>query len=120
MPQLPKSRVARFSVAAFAILAIMLGSLVAYDLNWMRNRREARQWLATQPNSWYAPSLVGAKMQASPPWMLSLWGEQGVVGIGLDVNEFAGPAPYSESQLRSLFPPARVDWSRGGVWVAKR
>src|SRR3954452_13383003 len=99
-----QNRVVRVSAIALGLLAIVLGSWAAYDFNWMRNRREARQWLAAQPNSWDAPSLEGAKSQASPPGTLGLWGEPGVVGIGLDVDEFAGPAPYTESQLRSLFP----------------
>ncbi len=44
-------------------------------------------------------------------------GEPGCVGIGIDVEEFAGPTPYSRAQLQRLFPECRVDASRDGMWI---
>ena len=93
-------------VASVAVLSCWLG----YELNWKRDRQQARTWLAAQEGSWYAPSLAGARVQASPPWVLQLFGEQGVVAIGLDVEQFKGPVPYSPDVMKRLFPEARVDF----------
>jgi hypothetical protein len=104
------------SIAVFLALAGFAG----YELNWIRQRHEAKEWLAQQEASWYAPSLAGARVQASPPRLLGQFGETGVVGIGMDVKQFSGPVPYSQTELERLFPEARVDYSRDGQWIASR
>ncbi len=96
------------------ILAVTLACFVGYDLNWIHQRNLARDWLEGLRWSWYSPSLVGAKIQASPPCCLALFGEEGMVAIGLDDMEFGGPVPYGREQLMRLFPEARVDRSVKG------
>jgi hypothetical protein len=107
----------------FAVVTVtaVLSWWVVYQLNWLHQRENARAWLAASNDSWYAPSLRGAPAQASAPWGLRLFGEQGVVGVGVDRNEFAaGRVPYSPAELKRLFPEARVDFSRDGVYAAQR
>ena len=116
MSPAPKRRWS-FSLRTLFLLVTVAACWLGYELNWLRERQRAREWLGAQQNSWYAPSLVGARAQASAPWSLRLLGEQGVVGIGMDSEQFAGPVPYSRVQLEGLFPEARVDFSRGGNWV---
>lgn len=87
------------------------------QLRWIHQRREAREWLAAQEKTWYAPSLEGAKTQASPPWSLRLFGEDGVVGIGIDDAQHSEPMLFSMQQLSELFPEARVDVSRDGQFL---
>jgi len=101
------------SVAALAAFSCML----AYELNWKSQRQQAREWLGVQANSWYAPSLVGARVQANAPLALRLLGEAGVVGIGMDIEQYKGAVPYSPNALRKLFPEAEVEYSRNGNFV---
>lgn len=117
MPPTPKRRWS-YSLRTLFVVVTVFACWLGYELNWIRQRQQAREWLGGQTNSWYAPSLVGARSQASAPWGLRLLGEQGVVGIGLDVSPFAGPVPYSRAQLERIFPEARVGFSRDGIWVA--
>jgi hypothetical protein len=95
----------------------VFSSWFAYELNWKHERQQAREWLAAQANSWYAPSLEDAKIQAVAPWTLRLFGENGVVAIGMDVDQFKGPVPYSPEVLKQLFPEAEVDFSINGKLV---
>jgi len=101
------------SLAAVAVFSCVL----AYGLNWKLQRHQAREWLGAQANSWYAPSLVGARVQANAPLALRLLGENGVVAIGLDVEQFKGSVPYSPATLRQLFPEATVEYSQDGRFV---
>jgi len=114
---IPKRRWFAFSLRTLFIVLTLLCAGLAYHLNWIRQRQQVREWLTENEHSWYAPSLVGARVQASAPWGLRLLGEQGIVGIGMDVDQFAGPVPFSPETLKRLFPEARVDFSREGVWV---
>lgn len=101
------------SLAAVAAISCVL----VYELNWKLQRHHAREWLGVQANSWYAPSLLGARVQANAPMGLRLLGEQGVVGIGMDVEQFKGSVPYSPDTLRKLFPEATVEYSQDGRFV---
>ena len=98
------------TVAAIALVC----SWACYELDWIRQRREALEWLGRSKDSWYAPSLAGARTQANAPWGLRLFGERGVVGVGMDRAEFARSVPYSPLELQRLFPEARVDFSHEG------
>jgi len=117
MTSAPKRRWLSFSLRTLFVAMTVLCVWLGYHLNWIRQRQQAREWLAADEHSWYAPSLVGARTQASAPWSLRLFGEKGCVGIGMDAEQFAGPVPYSPETLKRLFPEARVDYSREGVWV---
>jgi len=97
--------------------AAAFSCLLAYELHWKSQRQQAREWLGVQVNSWYAPSLEGARVQASAPWALRLLGEKGVVAIGMDVEQFRSAVPFSPEVLRKLFPEATVDYSRNGNFV---
>ena len=96
-------------------VAAVLSCWAVYQLKWIHQRRQAVDWFAASDRCWYAPSLVAARNQASAPWSLRVFGEQGVVGVGIDREQFAaGNIPYRLSDLQCLFPEARVDWSRDG------
>jgi hypothetical protein len=97
--------------------AAAFSCFLAYEWNWKSQRQQAREWLGIAGNSWYAPSLEGARIQASAPWALRLLGEKGVVAIGMDVEQFRSDVPYSPEVLRNLFPEAAVDYSRNGNFV---
>ena len=58
------------------------------------------------------------KFRVDAPWSLRLLGEAGIVGIGLDEVEFAGPVPYTPEELQRLFPEARIEPSRDGRFIA--
>ncbi len=112
-----KSRRLRVGLKTFLIVSLTLGAWTGTQLRWLYQRREARAWLAAQEKSWYAPSLVGAKTQASAPWSLRIVGEQGVVGIGIDEAQDSAEMPYGTRELSQLFPEARVDRSRNGRFL---
>jgi hypothetical protein len=97
-----------------------LSGWLAYELNWKWQRQQARDWLAAQADSWIAPSLEGAKVQATAPWGIRLLGEHAVVAIGMDAEEFKGAVPYTSEVLRRLFPEAEVGVSREGCLVARQ
>lgn len=116
----PHRRWFRFSLRGLFVvvtLFALLSAWMVYQLNWIRQRHQALDWLNSSEGSWCAPSLVGARTQVSAPWGLRLLGEQGIVGVGMDVKQFAGPVPYTPMQLQRLFPEARVDWSREGLYI---
>ena len=113
----PTNRWYRFRLRTLFVVVTVIACWLGYELNWIQERQQVRAWLETSEHSWYAPSLVGAKVQANAPWGLSLFGEKGVVGIGVDVDDFAGPIPYTPATLKRLFPEARVDFSREGIFV---
>jgi hypothetical protein len=98
-----------------AVLGITL-AWAAIQWKWMRDRAQARAWLGASQHSWYAPSM-GGKHNVNAPLSVRILGETGIVGIGLDVNEYAGRVPYSPEELKRLFPESRVDFSRDGNWV---
>ncbi len=100
-----------FALTTLLTTVTVFSSWFAYELNWKHQRQQAREWLAVQADSWYSPSLVGARVQADAPWILRLLGEKGVVAIGMDVDQFKGPVPYSPEVLKRLFPEAEVDFS---------
>jgi len=106
-----------FALGALLTTITVFSSWFAYELNWKHERQQAREWLATQADSWYAPSLEDAKVQASAPWTLRLFGEKAVVAIGMDVDQFKGSVPYSPEALKQLFPEAEVEFSIGGTFV---
>ena len=116
----PKRRWFRFSLRGLLVVvtaAAMLCGWAVLQLNWIGERRRALDWLEASTDSWYAPSLVGARRQASAPWSLRPFGERAIVGIGIDREQFiAGRVPYSQMELQRLFPEARVDWSRDGIY----
>jgi hypothetical protein len=108
----------------FALCGVLLATSfcawIGYELNWKHQRQQAKEWLAAQTDSWYAPSLEGARIQASAPSGLRLFGEQGIVAIGLDAEDFKkGHVPYSRETLERLFPESRVDFSRDGRFVVQ-
>src|SRR5260221_12187239 len=106
-----------YSLRTLFAVVTLFACWLGYSLNWMRERQQVREWLASDERSWYAPSLAGAPLEASPPLSLRLFGEKGMVGIGMDVEQFAGPVPYSPAKLKGLFPQAQVDFSGEGVFV---
>jgi hypothetical protein len=108
----PKRRWFRFSLRTLFVVVTVFGCWLGYELNWIRQRHEAIYWLEASSDSWYAPSQTGAKVQADPPWSLRLFGERAIVGIGMDRQQFTGLVPYSPTELKRLFPEARVDYSR--------
>jgi hypothetical protein len=89
----------------------LLVGWLTMQMKWARERREALEWLEAQKNSWYAPPLPRAKFQADAPLGVRLFGGEGIVSIGMDVDQFSRPVPYSPERLRHLFPEGRVDWS---------
>lgn len=105
----------RMLFVAVTVCGLALGWL-GLQLKWIQERRQARAWLGASEQSWYAPALPGA-LRIDAPWSVRTLGEDGIVGIGLDRDEFAGDVPYSEAELKSLFPEARVDFSRDGRWI---
>ena len=117
VPFAPKRRWPRFTLRTLFVVVTVFACWLAWSFNWLRERRQAEEWLAAAEHSWYSPSVAGARVEASAPWNLRLLGEHGIVGIGMDVDEFAGPVPYTRAQLERLFPEARVDFSREGNWV---
>ncbi len=117
MSSIPKPRWLQFKLRTFLLATLILGVWIGSQLRWIHQRSDARAWLEARAESWYAPSLAGARVQAHAPWSLRLFGEQGVVGIGIDWHEAAGEMPFSSTQLRKLFPEARVDVSRDGMFL---
>jgi hypothetical protein len=104
-------------IVGLVALALAVVCFASREQSWIQARRQARQWLEQQPETWFAPSLPGAPREAAAPWQLRLLGEPGVLGIGMDVDQFAGPVPYPRERLVQLFPEARVDFSRGGRFI---
>ena len=73
--------------------------------------------MVRQKSHGMAPAMPG-KFRVHAPWSLRLLGEDGIVGIGLDEVEFAGPVPYTPEELHRLFPEARVEPSRDGRFIS--
>ena len=105
----------RFSLRTLLVVVTLSGVFtcwVTYQLSWIKQRQSAVKWLSESQyeDCWIAPSLVGAPIQANAPWNLRIFGEPGVVGIGINSNsEEDGKSPFSREELRHLFPEARVD-----------
>ena len=111
----PKRRWFAFSLRTMFMVVTVACVWLGYNLNWIRQRHKALDWLEASPESWYSPYAgPKSKLQARAPWSLRMFGERGIVGIGMDRQDFAGPSPYSPATLKELFPEARVDYSREG------
>jgi hypothetical protein len=111
----------RFSLRTLLIAMTLMGLLSAWcvvQLQWIKDRRQAIQWLGASKQSWYAPSL-SPKLSTDAPWSIRVFGEAGVVGIGMDVDEFKGKVPYGPEQLKVLFPEAHVDYSLDGNFITE-
>jgi hypothetical protein len=119
MSSVPPRRRFRFALRTLFVLVTVAGVATSWAVvqwRWAEQRRAAIKWLGDQESSWYAPAL-GGKLSADAPWSLRMFGERGIVGIGMDVEQFSGPVPYSPEQLKHLFPEAIVDYSRDGRFV---
>ncbi len=118
MTTAPKRRWPRFSLRTLFVVVTVAGVAVGwlvYHLDWIRQRHKALEWLEVSKASWYAPCVTGGRFQSSAPLSIRLFGERAVVGIGMDREEFAGRVPYGPKELESLFPEARVGFSRDGT-----
>ena len=113
---MPRRRL-RFGLRTLLLLATVVAVFFGWarvQFNWIAEREQARAWLAAEPVTWYAPSLDGARRQANAPWSLRLFGERGVVAIGLEPTRGNKKPPYDFTKLAQLFPEARVGRSNDG------
>jgi hypothetical protein len=103
----------RCSVRTLFVVVAVLGFLLAYEMHWIRQRREAtHKWDAFAVNPYSAAA--GARPKA--PGMLSLFGESGYgfIDVTFPREKGAGPltmTPAEESEvehIRQLFPEAAV------------
>ena len=122
MATVPIRRWFRFSLRTLLIAVTLVGLFLGWlgvQWKWLAGRREARRWLGAAKESMVSPAMPG-KFRVDAPWSLRLLGEDGIVGIGLDEVEFAGPVPYTPEELQHLFPEARIEPSRDGRFVSDR
>lgn len=101
-------RLPRFSLRLlFVIVALLscMGAWVGYQLNWIRQRRDAREDDLVRPLWDHTTSLVGAPyMQA--PWPLELFGEE---PAGVRILYVRDTATDEElARVRGLFPETEV------------
>ena len=111
----------RFSLRTLLVAVSVMALFMAWcvvQLQWIKDRRQAIQWFHTSKQSCYSPSL-SPKLSTDAPWSIRVFGETGVVAIGMDVDEFAGKVPYGPEQLKALFPEAHVDYSRDGNFIVE-
>ena len=109
----------RFSLRTLLVIVTLLGLAMAWvtiQLKWISDRHQAVRWLSASKRSWYGPPTV-PEFWRQVPWSLRIFGEQGVMAIGMDVDEFSGEVPYSPDQLKSLFPECHVDYVRDGRFI---
>ena len=100
-----------------ATAAAVLFGWARVQFNWIAEREQARAWMAAEPVSWYSPSLRGAAKQASAPLSLRLFGERGIVAIGIEPTRGGKQPRYDIPTLAQLFPEARVGLSKEGRLV---
>lgn len=86
------------------VLVTVLCAWLGYQLNWIRQRREARSWLEHHSGVIVEDgSYVG--MQPFPaPWNLRIFGEQGVAI--LSTGTYQSQDKFED--LKKLFPEARA------------
>ena len=117
----PSRRRFRFTLRKLLFIVMVFGIALGWlgaQLNWIRKRREARQWImplrarqlaVTRGDS--PPPLKGrlvAQGGKRAPWSLTIFGESGVERIEVDKRWFASNPCYNVDDLRSLFPEAEI------------
>ena len=101
----PRRRWFTFSLRTFLVLLTVLGVWLAVTVKWVNDRQHARIWISKH-GRFPSHSTFGIPAPIPPaPWSLRLFGEVGVWGIEATVPS---DQPYSESELKSLFPEAWV------------
>jgi hypothetical protein len=82
-------------------LALMSGWVV-YNLNWIRQRNGARNWIADHQADY--GSVFGLRVEKRPfPWVLRLLGEQPEYSIAVSTGDVV-----RVDDLRALFPEATI------------
>jgi len=103
----PRRRWFQFSLRSLLVLVTLFGSCIFYCANWVRERREALQWITVQAEIWREmPVEQGAHLGGAAPWQICLFRKTGVEQISVVVDKNCAPAKQRE--LERLFPEARV------------
>jgi len=110
----PKRRWFRFSLRTLFVIVTVLGGLLAYQLNWIRQRHEIIAFYETSvaPKTGYAWPLDVVSYAATEefppyrtaPWNLRLFGERGYAELGL----FRHVSDSELLRIKGLFPEAEV------------
>jgi hypothetical protein len=117
MTPAPNRRWFRFSLRTLFVVVTILGCWLAYEFNWIRQRRavvaESPKWLA------YEGEDIGPMAQPLAPGLLWLLGEKGYAGVNMvvivdeldDTLVDSWPPDDIKSELQrveKLFPEAMV------------
>ncbi|REK05440.1 MAG: hypothetical protein DWQ37_23260 [Planctomycetota bacterium] len=105
MSDAPKRHWFRYSLRTLLVLAAIFGCWLGYQANWIRQRRAAVGWMATQAEHWHhMPIDQRPYFETDAPWTIRLWGEQGLSRVGVVVEPEQVDAKQRE--LERLFPEA--------------
>ncbi len=113
MTTAPNRRWFRFSLRTLFVVVTCLGCLLgwlAYNLNWIRERRHAVRWLSQQ--ELFGPGMVKSEHQPELPWSLRVLGEDPSYDV---VWVFPGPEEFVDipafrrrmATIAPLFPETR-------------
>jgi hypothetical protein len=116
---LAASKWLRFSLRSIYILLTIFGLWLGFEVNWLRQRREARRWIELHEvsggwsrrnpkdvrlDSGIGPVRYGQAVAA--PWSLRKFSEPSLAYIHLDKNKLSEADIPKIDSLQSLFPEA--------------
>jgi len=106
----PKSRRwFRFSLRTMFVVVTVLAvfiSFVVYNLNWIKERDEARLWLPKNGGS-FSSQMTPAKSFPAP-WSLRILSEHGERIVVLDRRVIKDELPAEALRMQRLFPEAKI------------
>jgi hypothetical protein len=95
-----KRRWFRFSLSTLFVVVTIFGCWLGYQLNWIRQRRLADEWIAANPPQMLYDLTYEPK---SLPWSLRILGEQKRGQIVVSTRDKA-----RLEEIRALFPEANI------------
>jgi hypothetical protein len=100
----------RFSLRTRFVLIALISiplSWAAYQVNWIRQRNDARRWIASMNGQVWRDYPIGQSSFAvtESPWPIRLFGEESVFAIEVSVPD---AREQHKQELQSLFPESKI------------
>ena len=94
----------QFSLRILLLFIVATAVYLGIQTNWVRNRREARDWLRKHDRDVW---IMGDR-EVPAPWGLGIFGEHGCTDIVISDTVIQDDPRFKPERLKTLFPESAV------------